>query len=508
MPEPQKDVATSRAAGASSRRIVALLLGCLLLVPGISVLLGGGGLALAYAFGRDDAGYFSTTVTGLHTRTAALVDRELPVTVDPGVPVRLLDGLDPRVRLRVAAADGNGPLFVGIGPVADVDRYLATVAHENVVRVSGSGAPLYDSRPGDQIAPDPATQTFWAAQATGPGPPTLTWTVASGRWAVVVMNADGTPGVAVDTAEVGIRSGLVLPLAFTLLGVGVLLSTLAAFLIIRGAAGRHDGKGALQVPASSAHWPTGATAAGAHSPVALTARLEPGLSRWFWLVKWFLVVPHLVVLAVLWPVFLAVTAVAGVWIVCTGRYPRSLFAFNVGVLRWSWRVSYYAAGGGIGTDRYPPFTLGPAPDYPATLDIDYPRRLSRPLVLVKWWLLAIPQYVVVGLLVNGWWGWTSVGGNDLRVDPFGGGILGLLVLFTGIVLLVTGRYPRPLFDLIVGLNRWVYRVIAYAALMTDIYPPFRLDEGGSERPATLIAPDDPATDSLDLRVPDRPGSRR
>jgi hypothetical protein len=57
------------------------------------------------------------------------------------------------------------------------------------------------------------------------------------------------------------------------------------------------------------------------------------------------------------------------------------------------------------------------------------------------------------------------------------------VLFAGVALLVTGRYPRSIFDLVVGLNRWMYRVIPYAALMTDRYPPFRLDQGGTEPPA-------------------------
>ena len=133
-------------------------------------------------------------------------------------------------------------------------------------------------------------------------------------------------------------------------------------------------------------------------PVVLTAHLDPGLSRWQWLVKWFLAIPHYFLLAFLWPAFLVVTVIAGFGILFTGRYPRPLFDFTSGVLRWSWRVSYYAANGGLGTDQYPPFTLGTAPGYPATLDIAYPTTLSRGLVLVKWWLLAIPHYLIIGLV--------------------------------------------------------------------------------------------------------------
>jgi hypothetical protein len=229
-------------------------------------------------------------------------------------------------------------------------------------------------------------------------------------------------------------------------------------------------------------------------PVALSATLDPQLSRWLWLVKWFLAIPHFVVLVFLWIAFAILTVVAGFAILFTGRYPQGIWRFNLGVLRWGWRVSYYAGSGGIGTDRYPPFSLGREPDYPAVLDIAYPEHLSRGLVLVKWWLLAIPHYVIVALLVGGIFGWS---GDGWRVEMFGGGgLVGLLTVVAGVILLVTGRYPQSLFDLIVGFNRWVYRVIAYAALMTDRYPPFRLDQGGREPFAPLPPPpfgvDEPA----------------
>jgi hypothetical protein len=223
-------------------------------------------------------------------------------------------------------------------------------------------------------------------------------------------------------------------------------------------------------------------------PVQVRARLDEPLSRWLWLVKWLLAIPHYIVLFFLWIAFFVVTVIAFFAILFTGRYPRSLFGFNLGVLRWSWRVGYYTYSA-LGTDRYPPFSLGEEPDYPATLDVAYPERLSRGLVLVKWWLLAIPQYAIVSVFAGGA-AYTATGtsGQTWQGDTLSGGLIGLLVLFVAITLLFAGRYPRGLYDFIVGMNRWVLRVVAYAALMTDAYPPFRLDQGGGSVPAP--APDD------------------
>jgi hypothetical protein len=229
----------------------------------------------------------------------------------------------------------------------------------------------------------------------------------------------------------------------------------------------------------------------ASGPVRLRARLDAPLSRWLWLVKWLLAVPHVVVLVLLWMAFAVLSVVAFVAILVMGRYPHAIFTFNLGVLRWTWRVAYYTYGA-LGTDRYPPFTMGEAPDYPATLDVAYPQHLSRGLVLVKWWLLAIPHYLVLAFFVGGgsYVAYRAAGPSVATGSwTYGGGLIGLLALIAGVALLFTGRYPRGVFDLLLGLHRWVLRVAAYTALMTDAYPPFRLDLGGAD-PADLPLTDD------------------
>src|SRR5438309_4384886 len=220
-------------------------------------------------------------------------------------------------------------------------------------------------------------------------------------------------------------------------------------------------------------------------PLRLQGQLDSPLSGWLWLVKWLLAIPHFIVLFFLWIAFVVVSVIAFFAILFTGRYPRGLFDFNVGVLRWSWRLGFYSYSA-LGTDQYPPFTLKDVSDYPARLEVTYPESLSRGLVLVKWWLLALPQYLIVAVFSGGAWStWSGRGGEWIWSS---GGLIGLLVLFAGIVLLFTDRYPQSLYDFVLGMNRWVFRVIAYATLMTDSYPPFRLDAGENEPPG-VPAPD-------------------
>jgi hypothetical protein len=212
-------------------------------------------------------------------------------------------------------------------------------------------------------------------------------------------------------------------------------------------------------------------------PLQVEGALDDHLSRGLWLVKWVLLIPHFIVLVVLWIAFAVATVFSFFAILFTGRHPKGLFDYKVGVLRWSWRVGFYSYSA-LGTDDYPPFTLGDAPEYPAQLNIGYPRELSRGLVLVKWWLLALPHYLIVAVFAGG--AWAGLGAADDMAWSSGLGLIDLMVLIAGVVLLFTTRYPRSIFDFVMGMNRWVLRVVAYATLMTDAYPPFRLDMGGEE----------------------------
>lgn len=451
LPSAPKPPAPAHDAG----RVVATVFGALLaFVALIALAVGAVGL-WAHTTQRDADGWFNSSWRQLDTSTRALTAEGVDLGDIHGGPEDWVPDLG-TVRVRARRSDG-GPVFVAIAPEARVDAYLAGVAHMEVDELHRHGV-RGTVRPGTRTPQPPADAAGWSAVASGPGTQTARWDPESGRWAAVVMNADASPGVRVDV-QVGARARWVGPLAWALLGGGALLGLAAAALLTVGVAGL--ARPAERPPETQTEpSPAGPTIAAAE-PVTVHARLDEPLSRWLWLVKWLLLIPHYVVLAFLWAAFVVLTLVALVAIVATGRYPRALFDFNVGVLRWTWRVGFYGSSA-LATDRYPPFTLHPA-DYPAELEIAYPERLSRWKALLKPWLLALPHYLVLSVLLGGW---------STRYVP---GLLVVLVAIAVIVLAVRGRYPRDLFTLVVGINRWALRVAAYAGLMRDEYPPFRLD---------------------------------
>lgn len=224
-------------------------------------------------------------------------------------------------------------------------------------------------------------------------------------------------------------------------------------------------------------------------PLRVEARRDESLSRWLWLVKWLLLLPHYLALVVLWTGLLVLTLVAYPAVLFTGRYPEAIRAYNLGVLRWTWRVGYYGYQA-LGTDVYPPFTLADDPTHPARLHLAPHAPPPRWLPLVAW-LLAFPHLVILGALY----------GFATRVAdaPAPIGVTAALLLVAAIALLVTGRYPNGLHDLLVGLARWGLRVAAYLVLLVPRYPPLQLDQGGTEP--------DPAPAGPNAEQPPAPAAR-
>ncbi|WP_183044455.1 DUF4389 domain-containing protein [Pseudarthrobacter phenanthrenivorans] len=503
--------------------VIMLVLGILISLVGLATL--AGGVAASVVGSAQGDGYITSGTARLSVGSHALTTPRLDA-VGEGVPPRLPFDVG-TLRLKASSVDPGKEIFIGIAPQDDVERYLSGVHHSELLEVdSRPFRAEYRDIPGTNTPSPPAGQDFWSASVSGPGEQELTWDLAAGSWAIVIMNADASLGV--DTrVQVGFRSDLIRPAATGLLVGGAVALAIGIPLLILGAVGlgRHtgphsQGPGApppgnvpppgypspgypqpgypapgyqqpgypapgYQQPQPPAQHRSAEAADRAPYPARLSGELDPALSRAMWLVKWLLAIPHFIVLVFLWFAFIVATIVAGFAILFTGRYPRALFDFNVGVMRWNWRVAFYAYAA-AGTDLYPPFTLRRT-NYPADFEVDYPERLSRGLVLVKWWLLSFPHLLIVAALAGTTWTWQAETDDLGTTYERGTGLslLGLLVLVAVVALLFTGRYIRPLFDLILGINRWIYRVMTYTALLRDEYPPFRLDQGAADHPRPL-----------------------
>ena len=219
-------------------RVTALVIGCLVVIPSLGLLVGGGALGLVHAFGRGDDGYYDATLDRLESSTVAITAEDVTFATDPGTADWLLDTLDADVRLRVTNVDRDRDVFIGVGRETDVDDYLDGVAHDVVSELDGTTA-VYSPRSGSAAVAPPTEQTFWVSSADGPGTQELNWEATSGRWTAVVMNADGTPGVASDV-NVGVKADFVLPLALIMLGVGLVFAIIGVALIVFGASGPRD----------------------------------------------------------------------------------------------------------------------------------------------------------------------------------------------------------------------------------------------------------------------------
>jgi Domain of unknown function (DUF4389) len=194
-----------------------------------------------------------------------------------------------------------------------------------------------------------------------------------------------------------------------------------------------------------------ATPTAAGYPVHVEIQHQERYSRFMPLVKWLLLLPHYIVLTILG--FVAFFAIVAAWfaVLFTGRYPRGIFDFLVGVQRWGMRVYAYLY---LMVDGYPPFSLADDPNYPVHLEIEYPEEgvaRWRPLVA---WILAIPYLIVAGIIHY---------------------IAYVLVFFAFFTILFARVFPRGMFDIVLVALRWQSRGYAYALWMVTRYPPFVWD---------------------------------
>jgi hypothetical protein len=185
-------------------------------------------------------------------------------------------------------------------------------------------------------------------------------------------------------------------------------------------------------------------------PVTFDVEYPESLSRWKIFVKWLLAIPQFIIVYLLGAVNGVLIFIAFFAVLFTKKWPRGLFDFSIMIQRWTFNTYAYALL--LLRDEYPPFS-GERSQYPLALEVEYREDLSRWMIFVKW-LLAIPHFLVLVFL----------------------GIAAYFaVLIAFFAILFTGRYPRGLFDFVVGTARWAVRVNAYAFwFMTDRYPPFSL----------------------------------
>ena len=226
-------------------RVVATVFTSLGGLIGLALLLGGIAILLAYAFARDDDGYFTTDRTQLESATFAISTEDIDLGRDEldWAPDRILGNL----RLQV---DSKKPVFVGIAADGDVDRYLGNVAHDELIGFDGD-EPVFDLLQGKAPRTPPGKQDIWAAKSRGSGEQTLKWDAEFGHWTAVVMNADGGRDIDVE-ADVGVKLGWAIWAGLGLLVIGLLMTagaTVAILLIGRSASsagGRQGGAAAQQ----------------------------------------------------------------------------------------------------------------------------------------------------------------------------------------------------------------------------------------------------------------------
>jgi hypothetical protein len=209
----------------TASRVVAMVFASIGGLIGLALLLGGIAVLAAYAFGRDDDGYFTSDREPLNSATYAITTEDIDLGVDEAdwAPDEILGN----VRVQV---EGEKPVFVGIGSDEDVDRYLGDVARDELIGFH-DGDPELDPRRGRAPRGPPGERSFWVAESEGSGEQALTWDAEFGRWTAIVMNADAARGIDVE-ADAGVKLGWVIWAGLGMFVVGLLMTVGGVVVIL------------------------------------------------------------------------------------------------------------------------------------------------------------------------------------------------------------------------------------------------------------------------------------
>jgi hypothetical protein len=205
-------------------RVIGMIFASIGGLIGLALLIGGIAVLAAYAFGRDDDGYFNSDRKRLESATYAIVTDDIDLGADEvdWAPDKILGN----IRVQV---DGAKPAFVGIGSDDDVDRYLGDVAYDELIGFDGD--PEFDPHKGRAPRAPPGDQDFWVAKSEGSGEQAVTWDAEFGRWTAVVMNVDAARGIDVE-ADAGVKLDWAIWAGLGMLVVGLLMTVGAVIVIL------------------------------------------------------------------------------------------------------------------------------------------------------------------------------------------------------------------------------------------------------------------------------------
>ncbi len=330
----------------SAGRIVLLVFGAIILLVSLALIAAGGALVWLDKAHSDSEGFITTDTIHLDRASYAITTHPAEMDLESG----WFGDTHHIATIKVQASSENSSkqIFIGIADEADVRAYLSGVNYDEIkeFRIHPFRV-YYTNHPGNSAPAAPTSQTFWVVSEHGSGNQTLEWELETGDWVMVLMNADGSAGVDVS-GSIGVKAPWVFWVGLGLLIGGIVLLIIGVGLVLLATRRRRvvgeagAGTGAAAVSEGQAPY-----------PFSFKGELTEPLSQWLWLVKWLLIIPHVIVLLFLWAAAIIVWIMSLVAIMFTAKYPRGFFEFNVGVLRWTWRVGFYSYQA-LGTDKYPP----------------------------------------------------------------------------------------------------------------------------------------------------------